>query len=138
MTKIERLIDANLNRLREGLRVLEDISRYVFDDKKLSSSLKELRHSLQSVYSIKRIKARDILGDVAKSTTKSELQRDSLVDLIIANFARTQESSRVLEEAFKLNSPSNSGLFKNIRYQLYDLEKRLLDLAQTKSTSNSR
>ena len=32
--RIYRVIDANLNRLKEGLRVVEDIKRYVFDDAK--------------------------------------------------------------------------------------------------------
>jgi thiamine-phosphate pyrophosphorylase len=138
MEKIDRLIDANLNRLREGLRVLEDIARYIFDDKNLSSSLKDLRHSFQKVYSIKRVKARDILNDVGKSTTKSELKRENLLDLIIANFARVQESSRVLEEIFKLENPSFSTLFKDLRYQAYNLEKEFLELATTNITSNSK
>ncbi len=33
-----RLIDANLNRLREGIRVVEDIFRYVYNDKETSSN----------------------------------------------------------------------------------------------------
>ena len=28
-----RLIDANLNRLREGIRVIEDIQRFIFNNK---------------------------------------------------------------------------------------------------------
>ena len=136
MSKISRLIDANLNRLKEGLRVLEDIARYVYDHKDFSAKIKTLRHSLQEVYSIERVKSRDILGDVAKATTDSELKRGSLIDLIIANFSRAEESSRVLEEAFKLSEPKHSGLFKNIRYELYDLEREFLELATTNSTSN--
>jgi len=34
-----RLLDANLNRLREGIRVVEDIYRYIFNDKTTSSRL---------------------------------------------------------------------------------------------------
>ncbi len=48
--KIERLIDANLNRLKEGIRVIEDINRYIFDDASLTSTLKQLRHTLQPAY----------------------------------------------------------------------------------------
>ncbi len=138
MKKIDRLIDANLNRLREGLRVLEDISRYIFDNKELSSSFKRLRHSLQEAYLIERVKQRDILKDVGKATTKSELKRDNLIDLIVANFARVEESSRVLEESFKLINPSLSPLFKELRYKIYNLEKEFLDLATTNITSNSK
>ena len=123
MTKIERLIDANLNRIREGIRVVEDINRFIYDDKTLSSKLKKIRHSLQKAYSKDRIKNRDILGDVATSTTSSELNRTSIDDIIIANFYRVSESARVLEEVFKLNSSELSQYFKNLRYEIYEIER---------------
>ena len=123
MTKIERLIDANLNRIREGIRVVEDINRFIYDDKSLSSKLKKMRHSLQKAYSKDRIKNRDILGDVATSTTSSELNRTSIDDIIIANFYRVSESARVLEEVFKLNSSELSQYFKNLRYEIYEIER---------------
>ena len=96
--KIERLIDANINRLKEGLRVVEDVCRYIHDDRNITSKIKELRHQLQAMYSKNRLKYRDILGDVQKNSTKSELSRKSIESVIIANFSRTEESSRVLEE----------------------------------------
>ncbi len=123
MTKIERLIDANLNRIREGIRVVEDINRFIYDDKFLSSKLKKMRHSLQKAYSKNRIKNRDILGDVATSTISSELNRTSIDDIIIANFYRIGESARVLEEIFKLNSSELSQYFKNLRYEIYEIER---------------
>ena len=123
MTKIERLIDANLNRIREGIRVVEDINRFIYDDKSLSSKLKKIRHSLQKAYSKDRIKNRDILGDVATSTISSELNRTSIDDIIIANFYRVSESARVLEEIFKLNSSELSQYFKNLRYEIYEIER---------------
>jgi thiamine-phosphate pyrophosphorylase len=124
--KLERLIDANINRLKEALRLEEDIQRYIFDNKELALSFKELRHSIKSFYDIKRLEHRDIINDVSKNSTKSELKRDSLKDLVIANFSRAQESSRVLEEAFKLIDTKKSALAKEIRYKLYDLEKKVL------------
>jgi len=123
-SKIERLIDANLNRLKEGLRVVEDICRYVHNDTTLTPQIKTLRHQLQSAYSKERLTHRDIEGDTQKSSRKSELTRTSLDDLVIANFSRTQESARVLEEVFKLNSIELSELFKQLRYKLYAIEKR--------------
>lgn len=122
-SKIERLIDANLNRLKEGLRVVEDICRYVHNDTTLTPQIKTLRHQLQSAYSKERLTHRDIEGDTQKSSRKSELIRTSLDDLVIANFSRTQESARVLEEVFKLNSIELSELFKQLRYKLYAIEK---------------
>ena len=121
--KLERLIDANLNRLKEGIRVVEDINRYIYDDPTLTTSLKTLRHMLQALYSHERLAYRDIQNDVQKGTTDSELERSSLNDIVIANFSRSQEAARVLEESFKLIDPEKSALCKTIRYELYDTEK---------------
>ncbi len=121
--KIGRLIDANLNRLKEAIRVIEDINRYIYDDGDLSSTLKQLRHKLQPAYDQNRLRYRDIENDVLKESISSELSRTSINDLMIANFSRAQESSRVLEESFKLIEPSLSELFKEVRYGLYAVEK---------------
>jgi len=125
-TKLERLIDANINRLKEALRLLEDIQRYVFDNKELSYAFKNLRHSLTPLFSSARVMHRDIEGDVAKTSTASEMQREELIDIINANFFRAQESARVLEEAFKLTNPAHSATVKEIRYSLYGLHKKVL------------
>ena len=121
--KLARLIDANLNRLKEGIRVIEDINRYIYDDSSLTSTLKQLRHTLQPAYDINRLRYRDIENDVQKKSIDSELTRSSIDDLIIANFSRAQESARVLEESFKLIDPSLSELCKEVRYGLYGVEK---------------
>ena len=121
--RIERLIDANLNRLKEGLRVVEDICRYIHDDRNITSKMKELRHQLQGMYSKNRLQFRDIIGDVQKNSTKSELSRKTVESVIIANFSRTEESARVLEEMFKLKNTEYSKRFKQIRYEIYELEK---------------
>ncbi len=125
MTKIERLIDANLNRLREALRTLEDVQRYIYDNKELSYAFKELRHKLTPLFSTKRLKYRNIEGDVSKASTNSEMKRESLNDLISANFSRATESARVLEEAFKLIDVESSRVAKELRYTLYALEKKV-------------
>ncbi|WP_457607427.1 thiamine-phosphate pyrophosphorylase [Nitratifractor sp.] len=123
--KVQRIIDANLNRLREGLRVLEDLNRYFWDDEEISRQFKELRHGIARAYSPERLRYRDIENDVLKESSESEMQRSSLSEILTANFSRAQESSRVLEELFKLNDPSLSALFKETRYRLYGLEKRI-------------
>jgi thiamine-phosphate pyrophosphorylase len=121
--KIERLIDANLNRLKEGIRVIEDVNRYIYNDQALTSELKSLRHKLQSAYDQDRLRYRDIENDVQKKSISSELSRSSINDLMIANFSRAQESARVLEESFKLIDHSLSELSKEVRYALYAIEK---------------
>lgn len=120
-----RLLDANLNRLREGLRVIEDIQRYIFNDKSTASQLKELRHKVRFTNYNELLHSRDIQNDVLKQSTASEQKRSDLQSIVIANFKRAQESSRVLEEFGKLIDTQTSQNFKNIRYELYHLEKSI-------------
>ncbi|UEB50820.1 hypothetical protein [Campylobacter curvus] len=122
--RIYRVIDANLNRLKEGLRVVEDIKRYVFDDAQLAYKIKNLRHKAK-IPANEFIKFRDADSDVLKKSTKTEQDRQNLGDIMIANLKRAQESARVLEECFKLVNLECSELFKTIRYELYEIEKRL-------------
>lgn len=132
-SKLLRTTDANLNRLREGLRVVEDVCRYIFDDAVLSLKAKNLRHLSRAENYSELLNARDIINDCSKSTTDSELNRDGIDSILIANFKRAQESARVLEEIMKIKDPKNSQKFKSIRYGIYDLEKEVMN-----KTSNSK
>jgi hypothetical protein len=128
-----RLIDANLNRLREGIRVVEDIFRYVYNDKQTAIKLKELRHLSRLTNYIELLETRDVKNDVLRNSIKSEQNRTDMNSILIANFKRAQESCRVLEEFCKLISIKDSENFKYIRYELYNLEIVLI-----KITSNSK
>ncbi|MCG3678546.1 thiamine-phosphate pyrophosphorylase [Aliarcobacter butzleri] len=128
-----RLIDANLNRLREGIRVVEDIFRYVYNNKEVATKLKNLRHLARTQNYYELLETRDVKNDVLKESIKSEQNRDNLNSILIANFKRAQESARVLEEFTKLTSIKDSENFKYIRYELYNLE-----IVLTKITSNSK
>jgi len=125
--KIYRIIDANLNRLKEGIRVAEDIARYYFDNEDLTIKLKIVRHSakLPDEFLEKIITERNISTDVLNSKTvlDSEKKRKDLKDILISNMRRAEESSRVLEELLKLDDEVLSDNFKKIRYQLYNLEQ---------------
>ena len=121
-----RVIDANLNRLKEGIRVIEDIVRYRDNNKVLSLKLKQLRHKSRIDELVELLTHRDSINDVLRPTTKSELNRTDIKSIIVANFKRAQESSRVLEELFKLHNTTYSENFKQIRYELYNLEKDII------------
>ena len=121
-----RVIDANLNRLKEGIRVVEDIMRYRDNNKDFSLKLKQLRHKSRISEIDKLLLHRDSINDVLHSTTESELNRTNIKSIIIANFKRAEESSRVLEELFKLYDIKLSEDFKYIRYELYNLEKEIV------------
>ena len=121
-----RVIDANLNRLKEGIRVIEDIARYIANDKALASKLKALRHQSRIDDLQNLLASRDSINDVLRPTVDSEMNRNSLESIVIANYKRAQESARVLEEMYKIVDPKRSENFKSLRYALYQLEKENL------------
>lgn len=126
--KILRIIDANYNRAKEALRVIEDIARFLWSDKKITRKIKSLRHSLtipfkNKILFRKMILERDSKKDVGKSVDEHELKRKKINDILYANFQRAKESMRVLEEIFKIIDKKSVYKLKNIRYNLYSLEK---------------
>lgn len=125
-SELFRVVDANLNRLKEGIRVIEDIARYVHNDKNLSTSLKNLRHQCRIEPLEELLASRDSVNDVLRPTLPSEMNRTDLRSILVANYKRGQESSRVLEELYKIVNPALSETFKHIRYELYTLEKNNL------------
>jgi len=130
MNKLFRLIDANLNRSREGLRVAEDISRFVLNQKKLTRSFKSLRHALSAerkkidLGRLSLLKSRSVKRDVGKKSTSREKSRKNIGDVFRANTERVKESLRVLEEITKLFDKKMSQRFKRMRFRLYELEKK--------------
>lgn len=123
-----RIIDANLNRVTEGLRVAEDICRYAWNSRGLQEDLKELRHRVMAPLNGQDIiAARDACGDVGVSSQGAlEQHRKDLHDVMRANLKRAQEGLRVLEEILKISVPDISGEYKRIRYHLYTLERTAL------------
>ncbi len=106
--------------------MIEDIARYSYNDKNLASTLKKLRHQSNIDDTRTLLRSRDSNNDVLRPSTESEMGRTTLESIVIANYKRTQESSRVLEELYKLIDPALSERFKTIRYELYALEKEQL------------
>jgi thiamine-phosphate pyrophosphorylase len=125
-SELFRVVDANINRLKEGIRVVEDIMRYRDNNRELSLKLKSLRHKAKIDESTELLRCRDSINDVLRPTIKSELNRTDIKSIIIANFKRAEESSRVLEELYKLENQTYSETFKYIRYELYNLEKEIV------------
>lgn len=134
-----RVLDAGLNRAREGLRVLEDYGRFVCDDGAVATGLKQLRHELCEAEgrvaglrpgSAERLLSRDTAGDVGAGVTlASEQQRGDGGGLLVANLRRVQESLRSLEEFGKLLDSEFAGAMKRLRYRSYILEQQLCGVA---------
>lgn len=123
-----RLIDANLNRLSEGLRLLEDVARFILNDAILSSRLKALRHDLllnPESFQKTLLTARDSEGDVT-AFTKESMSRSDVNDVVTANARRVTESLRVLEEFAKLPDIDLDPMkFKRARFEIYEIEKEI-------------
>jgi thiamine-phosphate pyrophosphorylase len=120
-----RLLDANLNRAREGLRVAEDTARFVRNDEKTYRRLRSLRHDLQSITASRyRILVSGRNSEADSGRRMKEGGRSTIADVVAANLRRAQEAVRVLEEYSKVFGPSAAPEFKKIRFQLYVEEKK--------------
>ena len=123
-----RIIDANLNRAKEGLRVCEEITRFILDNHKFTAQLKAARHRINSlggkIYpAAKLLKYRRALSDVGRLNSCGELKRANCKDIFWANIQRVKESLRVLEEFSKLIDIRVASGFKQLRYKVYEIEK---------------
>ena len=122
-------MDVNFNRLREALRVIEEYFRFVLEEEKSCVDLKKLRHLLtdmeKCIGNNLLLENRDTAGDCfAFHTRPEEMNRPRHSDVLIANFKRAQEASRVIEEYSKLSGVNNvSQSAKEIRFSLYTLQK---------------
>jgi thiamine-phosphate pyrophosphorylase len=135
------MIDANLNRSSEGLRVLEDVARFLLNDAELSQRLRSLRHDLAretKSLCVRLLSHRNSEHDVGHPYFISPRERklnmkttslQGLLDLVTANAKRVEESLRVVEELAKLpelSSMLNSASFEQSRFTLYTLERDLI------------
>ncbi len=155
-----RMLDANANRAREGLRVIEDYARFVLNDAELQGDLKALRHDFAETlkpFLSDAILHRDTPGDVGTTAkTESEARREDFAEIVVAAGKRVCEALRAIEEVLKakgsgfgvqgsvhslqtLNPESRtpSATIEILRYRFYDLEQRIaLTLCYAKHFAN--
>ncbi|MHC4248989.1 MAG: thiamine phosphate synthase [Planctomycetota bacterium] len=130
--RIERVIDANANRAREGLRVAEDFARFVVADESLAKALRDTRHRVTEAVGLVApsetlLAARDTEGDLgADADAFPPAPRRAPQDVAASALKRAEEALRSLAEFAKLVDPGASAAFERERYALYDLEKRVL------------
>ncbi len=128
MSSAMRILDANVNRAREALRVMEDAARFALDDLLLTAALKQLRHDF--ALALKQLdnldSYRDAPNDVGtKITTETELARDSISQVVIAAGKRLSEALRSIEEYGKILNADFARAIEKLRYRGYDLEQQL-------------
>ena len=125
-----RILDANSNRAREGLRVMEDYARFVLDDPDVVEQAKGLRHDLAAVieaHDLTRVvRSRDTTGDVGRNVQAAgEYDRPGLEDVVVAAGKRLSEALRVIEEGAKTFDAGLARAIEQLRYRGYELERRL-------------
>ncbi|MBF0412328.1 MAG: thiamine phosphate synthase [Desulfamplus sp.] len=146
-----RIVDANLNRVAEGIRVIEDFFRFNFDSEnnfdvktfdnrenhiklveppKLVESLRELRHKVRkSACGImpELLTTRDVDGDIGfniSQNSRLDKREEGTLDIITANFKRIQEGIRSIEESLKsMNYYAAAKQYESLRYTSYNLEQ---------------
>jgi thiamine-phosphate pyrophosphorylase len=124
---IYRILDANLDRAREGLRIIEEWCRFGLNSGPMANECKQMRQELARWHSQEIRAARDTPHDPGTELTHpNEEQRASIQQLLQANLCRVEEALRVLEEYGKLYNPEMGAVFKQMRYRVYTLESNLL------------
>ncbi len=132
---VYRIIDANFNRAREALRVMEEYCRFAVNSAALSGRAKQLRHELCTAIaqldSGALLAGRDTLGDVGVGQkVEHQLQRTSLSDTFTAAAKRLPEALRALSETIQTENPSVAAAVERLRYEAYTLEKDVVLFAE--------
>ncbi|MER3417165.1 MAG: thiamine phosphate synthase [Gemmataceae bacterium] len=137
--EVHRILDANANRAREALRVLEDYCRFGLDDPYLTGELKQMRHELTHVLQERTapetIRCRDTPGDIGPAIhIEAASGRQRTEDVIVANFRRLQEALRSLEEYAQVALGGElASWFQKMRYRAYTLEGALASMRQARA-----
>jgi len=126
--RIAQIIDANLDRAREGLRVLEDWARFALGRKDLVKIFKNFRQTLGKHHLKVYKESRNFINDKCAGLTHPEqFKRNHASSIISSNAARVQEALRVIEEFSRDHNQNLCKISSEIRYQIYNLEIVLLE-----------
>ena len=126
-----RILDANFNRAREALRVVEEYCRFVLNSGALSERAKRLRHELCAAVGRldagRLIAGRDTLGDVGVGAkVEGQLERATLKDCFTAGAKRLTEALRVFAEVVQAENKAVAEAVERLRYEAYTLEKDIM------------
>lgn len=126
-----RILDANLNRAREGLRTAEEFARLGLNAVAAAAKLKEARRHIEACVAElggladAMLAARDIAGDVGLRPLADDVTRAKPQDIARAALKRTQEALRVVEEFCQLHSRTAAACAAKARYAAYEAEQAL-------------
>ena len=124
--RIFQIIDANLDRAREGLRVLEDWARFVLGKENYVERIKNFRQILGKNHLEVYKQSRNHIEDNCKGLTHQEqINRKTPEQIISSNSARVQEALRAIEEFSRVHNNELSKIASEIRYEIYHIETDL-------------
>ena len=131
LNDIYMVLDANLNRSKEGLRVCEDIARFHLKNARLTKKLSLLRHRITAISRASSIDHARLFGARTTETDCGKTfflgpKRRSFKNIFMANAQRAKEALRVLEEFFKLLDAGASKKIQKLRFDLYAIEKQTI------------
>jgi thiamine-phosphate pyrophosphorylase len=131
MREIYRILDANLNRAREALRVAEDCGRFALNDPAITAMAKNMRSDLKEILDrmpvAELLLSRDTPGDIGTDlTSPTEAARGGMIDVAMAAMKRLSEALRSIEEYSKVVAPGATLQIERMRYNAYTLEQRLV------------
>ena len=133
--RIYQIIDANLDRAREGLRVLEDWARFALGKGKYVKRIKNFRQILGKNHLEVYKQSRNHIEDKCKGLTQREqINRNTSEQIISSNSGRVQEALRVIEEFSRLQNHELSKIASEIRYEIYSIEIDLLNSSKCKNS----
>ncbi|MGM0568165.1 MAG: thiamine-phosphate pyrophosphorylase [Elusimicrobiota bacterium] len=122
------IIDANINRAAEGLRVVEDWARFYMRNEELTLRLRSIRHLLWDISKSSYpqiIKGRNTGSDILSESKEGTREKEE--DIPRASLNRVKEALRVLEEFAKLISRQAGGEFKKMRFEMYNIEEKFYE-----------
>jgi len=133
---VYRIIDANFNRAREAIRVIEEYCRFALNSVPFTERAKQIRHELSTAIgkldADRLISSRDTLGDVGIGrTVDKQLVRGELKDCFTAGCKRLTEALRALAETAQTLDRSVAGTIEKLRYSAYTLEKDIVLFSDT-------
>ena len=133
--RIYQIIDANLDRAREGLRVLEDWARFGLGKEKYVEKIKNFRQILGKNHLEVYKQSRNHIEDKCKGLNhKEQINRKTSEQIISSNSGRVQEALRVIEEFSRLHNHELSKIAAEIRYEIYTIELDMLNISKCKKS----
>ena len=128
--RVLRVLDANSNRAREGLRVCEDLVRFCVGSERQFQHVRSLRRALNAKLRRLPVKPADVVRFRDSQRDPGRLSRSpsvqSVEHLLLINLQRTKEALRVLEESCRLIAPRQAAGFQQLRFRTYHVERSLL------------